>query len=259
LRFRIEIMSEHIVYHKDGAVAAIRFNRPEKKNAITVAMYQAMVDALDDAARDDAVRAVGIFGDNDFTAGNDLGDFLAAGVTGLASPEDIPVVKLLRALIKFQKPLLAGVKGVAIGIGTTLLMHCDAVVAGKSARFALPFTRLGLVPEAASSVLLPLIAGRTRASWLMLSGEQFGADEAKEIGLVNRVTDDEHVDKAVSLMSGQLAELPPNAIVTTKRLLKARSAAWVSSAMDDELAAFFAALRSDEARAAFMKFISKGG
>jgi enoyl-CoA hydratase/carnithine racemase len=250
-------MSEHIIYHKDGAVAAIRFNRPEKKNAITVAMYQALVDALDDAARDDAVRAVGIFGGNDFTAGNDLGDFLAAGVTGLASPEDIPVVKLLRALIKFQKPLLAGVKGVAIGIGTTLLMHCDAVVAGQSARFALPFTRLGLVPEAASSVLLPLIAGRTRASWLMLSGEQFGADEAKEIGLVNKVSDDEHVDKAVSLMCGQLAELPPNAIVTTKRLLKARSTQWVNSAMDDELAAFFAALQSNEARAAFMKFMSR--
>jgi enoyl-CoA hydratase/carnithine racemase len=251
-------MSEHIIYHKDGALAALRFNRPEKKNAITVAMYQAMVDALDDAANDDAVHAVGIFGGNDFTAGNDLGDFLAAGITGLASPEDIPVVKLLRTLIKFQKPLLAGVKGVAIGIGTTLLMHCDAVVAGQSARFALPFTRLGLVPEAASSVLFPLIAGRTRASWLMLSGEQFDADEAKEIGLVNRVTDDEHVDKAVSLMCGQLAELPPNAIVTTKRLLKARSTEWVNSAMDDELAAFFAALQSDEARSAFMKFISKG-
>lgn len=250
-------MSEHIIYHKDGAVAAIRFNRPEKKNAITVAMYQAMVDALDDAARDDAVRAVGIFGGDNFTAGNDLGDFLAAGVA-LASPEDLPVVKLLRALIKFPKPLLAGVKGVAIGIGTTLLMHCDAVVAGRSARFALPFTRLGLVPEAASSVLFPLIAGRTRASWLMLSGEQFGADEAKELGLVNRVTDDEDVDGAVSLMCGQLTELPPSALATTKRLLKARSVEQVDRAMEDELAAFVAALKSDEARAAFMKFMSKG-
>jgi enoyl-CoA hydratase/carnithine racemase len=250
-------MSEHIIYHKDGAVAAIRFNRPEKKNAITVAMYQAMVDALSDAAQDDAVHAVGIFGGNDFTAGNDLGDFLAAGVTGLASPEDIPVVKLLRALIAFPKPLVAGVKGVAIGIGTTLLMHCDAVVAGRSARFAVPFTRLGLVPEAASSVLFPLIAGRTRASWLMLSGEQFGADEAKEIGLVNRVSDDEHVDKAVSLMCGQLAELPPNSIANTKRLLKAQFTEQINRAMDDELAAFFAALKSDEARAAFMKFMAR--
>ncbi len=250
-------MSEHIIYHKDGAVAAIRFNRPEKKNAITVAMYQAMVDALDDAARDGGVHAVGIFGGDDFTAGNDLGDFLAAGVMG-ATPDDLPVVKLLRALIAFPKPLLAGVKGVAIGIGTTMLMHCDAVVAGRSARFALPFTRLGLVPEAASSVLLPLIAGRMRASWLMLSGEQFGADEAKEIGLVNRVTDDEHVDKAVSLMCGQLAELPPNSIANTKRLLKAQFTDQINRAMDEEIGAFIKSLQSDEARAAFMKFMSKG-
>ncbi len=250
-------MSEHIIYQKDGAVAAIRFNRPEKKNAITVAMYQAMVDALDDAARDADVHAVGIFGGSDFTAGNDLGDFLAAGVMG-ATPDDLPVVKLLRALIAFPKPLLAGVKGVAIGIGTTMLMHCDAVVAGKSARFALPFTRLGLVPEAASSVLLPLIAGRTRASWLMLSGEQFGADEAKELGLVNRVTDDDDVDGAVSLMCGQLAELPPNAVATTKRLLKAQFSDQINRAMDEELGAFMTALKSDEARTAFMKFMSKG-
>lgn len=250
-------MSEHIIYHKDGAVAAIRFNRPEKKNAITVAMYQAMVDALDDAARDDAVRAVGIFGGKDFTAGNDLGDFLAAGVIG-ATADDLPVVKLLRALIAFPKPLIAGVKGVAIGIGTTMLMHCDAVVAGRSARFALPFTRLGLVPEAASSVLLPLIVGRTRASWLMLSGDQFGADEAQEIGFINRVTDDEDVDGAVSMMCGALAELPPKSIANTKRLLKAQFAEQIDRAMEQEIGAFIAALQSDEARAAFMKFISKG-
>jgi len=248
-------MSEHILYSKDGAVASIRFNRPEKKNAITVAMYQALVDTLDDAARDDAVRAVGIFGGDAFTAGNDLGDFLAAGV--VAPTADMPVIKLLHALVAFPKPLLAGVKGVAIGIGTTMLMHCDAVVAGRSARFALPFVRLGLVPEAASSVLFPLIAGRTRASWLMLSGEQFGADEAKELGLVNRVTDDADVDGAVAMMCGALAELPPNAMATTKRLLKARFADLVDRAMSEENAAFMAALQSDEARAAFMKFLAR--
>ena len=249
-------MSEHILYAKDGAVASIRFNRPEKKNAITVAMYQALVDALDDAAKDPAVRAVGIFGaEGVFTAGNDLGDFLAAGALG--GVEDLPVVKLLRALIAFPKPLLAGVKGPAIGIGTTLLMHCDAVVAGRSARFALPFVKLGLVPEAASSVLFPLIAGRSRASWFLLSGEQFGADEAKEMGLVTRVTDDADVDGAVAQMCGQLAELPPHALATSKRLLKARFAEAVDTAMTEELTAFTAALRSDEARAAFMKFLAR--
>src|ERR1700678_3859197 len=159
-------MNEHILYSKDGAVASLRFNRPGKKNAITVAMYQALVDGLDDALRDDAIRAVGIYGGDVFTAGNDLGDFLAAGAQN--PHEDLLVIKLIRAMNAFPKPLLAGVKGVAIGFGTTMLMHCDAVVAGRSARFALPFVRLGLVPEAGSSVLFPLIAGRTRASWLML-------------------------------------------------------------------------------------------
>jgi enoyl-CoA hydratase/carnithine racemase len=169
----------------------------------------------------------------------------------------LPVIKLLRALIAFPKPLLAGVKGAAIGIGTTMLMHCDAVVAGKSARFALPFVRLGLVPEAASSVLFPLIAGRMRASWLMLSGEQFGADDAHAMGLVTRVTDDGDVDGAVAMMCGALAELPPKALANTKRLLKARFADLVDRALSEELSAFAAALQSDEARAAFTKFLAR--
>jgi enoyl-CoA hydratase/carnithine racemase len=248
-------MSEQILYSKDGAVASLRFNRPEKKNAITVAMYQALLDGLNDAANDDAIRAVGIFGGDVFTAGNDLGDFLAAGAQNHG--EELPVIKLIRAMIAFPKPLLAGVKGVAIGFGTTMLMHCDAVVAGRSARFALPFARLGLVPEAGSSVIFPLIAGRTRASWLMLSGEQFGADEAYRIGLATHVADDAGVDGAVTTMCSALAELPPKAIASTKRLLKARFADLVDRAVSDETAAFGAALQSDEARAAFMKFLTR--
>ena len=248
-------MSEQILYSKDGAVASLRFNRPEKKNAITVAMYQALLDGLNDAANDDAIRAVGIFGGDVFTAGNDLGDFLAAGAQNHG--EELPVIKLIRAMIAFPKPLLAGVKGVAIGFGTTMLMHCDAVVAGRSARFALPFARLGLVPEAGSSVIFPLIAGRTRASWLMLSGEQFGADEAYRIGLATHVADDADVDGAVTAMCSALAELPPKALASTKRLLKARVADLVERAVSDETAAFGAALQSDEARAAFMKFLTR--
>lgn len=247
-------MTEHIVYTKDGAIASIRFNRPEKKNAITGAMYQAIVDALADAAADADVRAVAILGGDAFTAGNDIGDFIAAGG---ALSKDLPVVKMLRALIAFPKPLVAGVKGVAVGVGTTLLMHCDAVVAGHSARFSLPFVKLGLVPEAASSLLFPLIAGRMRASWLMLSGEQFSADDAKEIGLITRITEDKDVDGAVAMMCGILAELPPNALATTKRLLKAQFAPAVDEAMERELTEFFTALQSDEARSAFMKFMSR--
>ncbi len=246
-------MSEQIIYSKDGAVASIRLNRPEKKNAITVAMYDAMVNALADAAASKEVRAVGIFGGEAFTAGNDLGDFLAAG----GFDANHPVIRFLHAINAFEKPLIAGVRGPAVGIGTTLLMHCDAVVAGTTARFSLPFTKLGLVPEAASSVLFPLIAGRMRASWYLLSGAQFGAQQALEMGLVTRVTEDADVDGAVAMMCGELAELPPNSIVTTKKLLKTRFSNLIDAAMNEELHAFAAALQSDEARAAFMKFLSR--
>jgi enoyl-CoA hydratase/carnithine racemase len=246
-------MTEDILYTKDGALASLRFNRPAKKNAITVAMYAGMVEALDDAAADSSVRALGLFGGDDFTAGNDIGDFIAAG----GFSEDMPVIAFLRAIERFPKPIVAGVKGVAIGIGTTMLMHCDAVVAGRGARFALPFTKLGLVPEAGSSVLLPLIAGRMRASWLLLSGEQFGAEDACDMGFVSRVADEADVDSAVAIMCGTLAELPPNAVATTKRLLKARFGDMVERAMEEEVQAFGAALQSDEARTALLKFMSR--
>jgi enoyl-CoA hydratase/carnithine racemase len=248
-------MSEDLTYHKDGAIGVVQFNRPEKKNAITSWMYQAFVDALADATKDDAIRCVSVLGGDIFTAGNDIGDFLQATTTGI--PGDLPVVKLLHALVDFPKPLIAGVKGPAIGIGTTMLMHCDAVVAGTSATFALPFAKLGLVPEAGSSLLFPLIAGRTRASWYLLSGEQFGATEAHDMGLVNRVVEDKDVDGAVSIMCGQLAEMPPNAMKATKKLLRARSRDAVSAAIKEELVEFMAALRSEEARSAFMKFMAK--
>ncbi len=247
------MMTEQIVYSKDGAVGSLRFNRPEKKNAITVAMYEALVEALDDADRDDDVRVVGIFGGDVFTAGNDLGDFLNSGTFN----EQHPTLHFLRTIADFRKPLIAGVKGPAVGIGTTLLMHCDAVVAGNSARFSLPFTKLGLVPEAGSSLLLPLIAGRMRASWYLLSGEQFGAQQALEMGLVTRVTQDEDVDGAVAIMCGELAELPRNSVVNTKRLMKARFKEMVHAAMDEEVKSFIPALQSDEARAVFMKFLQR--
>jgi enoyl-CoA hydratase/carnithine racemase len=243
-----------ILYTKDGAVASLRFNRPEKKNAITTAMYDAMAEAVENAASDDAVRVLGIFGGEVFTAGNDIGDFLAAGAARL---EEIPAIRFLKALARFPKPALAGVKGAAAGIGTTLLLHCDAVVAGQSARFTLPFTRLGLVPEAASSLLLPLVAGRMRASWLLLSGEQFGAEEAERYGIVTRVTADAGVDGTVANMCRELAELPPNAVRTTKRLLKARTADLVESTIDEETGLFTKALQSSEAREAFLRFMQR--
>ncbi len=250
-------MSEHIVYRKDGAVASLRFNRPEKKNAITQAMYATLAEALADAAADADVRAVGLFGGDVFTAGNDIGDFLAAGSLGVDRLDDLAVAKFLRTLAAFPKPIVAGVKGAAIGIGTTMLMHCDAVVAGASARFAMPFTKLALVPEGASSVLFPLIAGRMRASWYLLSGEQFDAATASELGLVTKRCDDADVDGAVAMMCGVLAELPPNALATAKRLLKAPFAPLVDAAFAAEFESFAAALRSSEAREAFMAFMQR--
>ncbi len=246
-------MNEHIIYSKDGAVASIRLNRPEKKNAITVAMYEAMTEALADAERSEEIRAIGIFGGDVFSAGNDIADFVHAGELGM----EHRVMPFLRALRDVGKPLIAGVKGAAIGIGTTLLMHCDAVVAGSSARFSLPFTKLGVVPEAGSSVLFPLIAGRMRASWYLLSGEQFSAQQALEMGLVTRITQDDDVDGAVAIMCGELAELPPNSVLTTKRLLKASFGDVVAKAMEEEFRSFAVALKSDDARAAFMKFLQR--
>lgn len=239
---------------KNGAVMTLRFARAEKKNAITVAMYQAMVDALNDAASDENIRVVGVLGDPSiFTAGNDIGDFLSAGMLN----EEHPTVKFLYTIRDFAKPIVAGVRGPAIGIGTTLLMHCDGVVAGTSATFAMPFTKLALVPEAASSVLFPLTAGRMRAQWLILSGESFGASAARDMGLVSHLVEDEDVEVVFDAMCTRLAELPPHSIATTKRLLKAQFKSAVDAAMQEELVAFAKALQSDEARAAFMKFMQR--
>lgn len=232
----------------------MRFDRAEKKNAITVAMYDAMVSGLEDAANDDAIRVVSVIGaDSIFTAGNDIGDFLSAG----ALNEQHPTVRFLYTIRDFPKPIIAGVRGAAIGIGTTLLMHCDAVVAGESSKFSLPFTKLALVPEAASSVLFPLIAGRMRASWYILSGESFGAAAAKEMGLASHVVADDEVEATLQAMCAHVADLPPNSVMNTKRLLKAQFKNLVDAAMRDELVAFAAALQSEEARAAFMKFMSR--
>jgi enoyl-CoA hydratase/carnithine racemase len=241
-------------FEKNGAIATFTFDRVEKKNAITLAMYDAMVSGLEDAAKDDAIRVVSVVGgESIFTAGNDIGDFISAG----APNEKHPAVRFLYTVKDFPKPIIAGVRGAAIGIGTTLLMHCDAVVVGESSKFSMPFTKLALVPEAASSVLFPLIAGRMRASWYILSGESFGAQAAKEMGLASHVVADAEVEQTLAAMCQHIAGLPPISVMNTKKLLKAQFKALVDAAMREELVAFAAALQSDEARAAFMKFMSR--
>jgi enoyl-CoA hydratase/carnithine racemase len=236
-----------------GPVVTIRLNRPEKKNAVSLAMYEAMTAALKAAAEDPAVRVAVIRGGEDFSAGNDIADFLAAG--GEAGLK--PILDFLDALSAFPKPVVAGVRGAAIGIGTTMLLHCDVVLATPSARFALPFVQLGLVPEAASSLLLPAVAGRLKASWWLLTGEGFDAEAARDAGLITRLIGETTLDAELEAVGAQLSALPPAAIRRTKALLRGPQEAAVREAMTREVEAFAEQLKSAEAKEAFSAFLEK--
>jgi enoyl-CoA hydratase/carnithine racemase len=249
-------VADGISVETNARVAHLRIARPEKKNALTTAMYGDLADALEWIADDDAVRVLMIEGGADFTAGNDLMDFVQASMRA-TSFEDLPVLRFLGRLRDFKKPVVAAVRGHAIGIGTTMLLHCDAVVAARDARFRLPFVPLGLVPEAGSSLLLPLMIGRMRASWLLLSGEFFYGEEAFAMGLVTKLVEDAAVDAAATEIAAQFALLPPAAIAETKRLLRQPTAAHVAAQMEEEARAFSTRLASEEFREAAMKLLSR--
>jgi enoyl-CoA hydratase/carnithine racemase len=249
-------LSDEIVLSTGAGIGRITLNRSAKKNAITTAMYAEMADALAAFAADDEVQVILIGGGPDFTAGNDLQDFMMASMGG-ASFHDMPVLRFLELLRASAKPIVAAVRGNAVGIGTTLLLHCDVVVASSTARFRLPFAPLGLVPEAGSSLLLPLTVGRARASQLLMLGDFFAATEAHAMGLVNQLADDEATDAAAVDVAAKLALLPPQALRETKRLIKAPWEAQVKKQMADEAEAFTARLTSDEFRAAAMKLLSR--
>lgn len=249
-------MSEHITSATahDGAVVVLRFARPAKRNAITVAMYEALTAALHAAIADEAVRAVVFLGaDGVFTAGNDLKDFMANPPTG----EDSAVFRLLQALVDCPKPLVAGVDGPAVGIGTTMLLHCNLVVASDRARFQMPFVKLGLVPEGASSVLLPGRVGMQRASEWLLLGEPFGAQDAYAAGLVNAVVAPAEVDARAMAYAAALADRPPEAVRLAKALLRDPQRAQVHEALAREGAVFIERLQAPEAHAAFMTFFAR--
>jgi enoyl-CoA hydratase/carnithine racemase len=249
-------MPAEIIVSADSGIGEIRFDRPAKKNALTTAMYAAMTDALEAFERDDAVRAVVIRGGTDFTAGNDLADFATASASGDRSALD-SIVEFLTCLSDFSKPLVAAVRGNAVGIGTTMLLHADVVVAGSSARFRLPFVQLGLVPEAGSSLLLPLMVGRMRAAWMLLAGEFFSAGEAFAAGLVTTVVADERVEETASEIAAKLAALPPIALRETKRLMREAIAREVRTQMDAEVAAFGERLYSDEFQTSVTKVLAR--
>lgn len=247
-------MNTDILTERDGPVWTLIFNRPEKRNALTHAMYTALVEALEAAAADPDVRAVILTGaGNCFTAGNDLQDFLRNPPTGAGSP----VIRFLHMLIGFPKPLLAAVPGVAVGIGTTMLLHCDLAWAAPQARFELPFTRLALVPEGAASYLLPLALGAKQASAMLLCGEPLDAQTAAQCGLINGVVGADALPQHVQAQAQHLAGLPPQALRQTKALLRAPHRAATEAALAQEVHAFARQLQSAEARAAMQAFFTK--
>ena len=246
-------MSE-ILSHQDAGVLTLTFNRPEKMNALTRSMYAGLAKGLNDAAGDFGIRAVVITSAGDhFTAGNDISDFMNNPPTS----DDSEVAQFLAALLNFPKPLIAAVKGNAVGVGTTMLLHCDVVIASDTAKFSMPFTSLGLVPEAGSSYLFPRLVGYQRAAQIFMTGESFSAESAKEMGLVAQIQKDPLA--AAMQIARQIAEQPPQAIINTKALLKSGSHDAVAAVMRAEFELFSMALQSEEAMEAFMKFMSKKG
>lgn len=235
-------------------VATIEIARPQKKNALTVAMYQAMAEALEAARADAGVRAVLITGQPGiFTSGNDLEDF----VQRPPASEDSPVFRFMRALVQCDKPVVAAVTGAAIGIGTTMLLHCDLVYVADDAQLAMPFVGLGLVPEFASSLLLPQRIGHARAAQRLLLGDPFGAAEAVELGIANAVLPAGEVVRHARRIAERFNALPPAAVREAKRLLRAPQTEAVLATIRTEGEAFVQALRSPEAREAFQAFFEK--
>lgn len=238
-------------------ILTLEFNRVERKNAITGAMYQTLADALRDAEGDAAIRAILITGQPEiFTAGNDLDDFLN-NADPQAMNAERPVFQFMTALEACTKPVVAAVAGAAVGIGTTLLMHCDLVYCAENAKFSMPFAQLGLCPEFASSLLVVQAAGYTRAAEKLLLGESFVAQEALEMGIVARVLPDIELLAFAYAQAAKLARLPPSSIRTTKALMKRSRSTLVRDTMAAENERFAAMLQGAEAKEAFTAFFEK--
>ncbi len=245
------VTNTEIITESRDRILRIKINRPEKKNALTRTMYAAMVDAIARADDDSGIRAVFLHGTEDcFTAGNDLKDFQAFRQDG----NNKDVSNFLSTISRAKKPLVAAVGGVAVGVGTTMLLHCDLVYAGEGAKFSLPFAALGLCPEAASSFLLPKLIGHQRASELLLLGEPFSAAKACEIGLVNAVYPDSvYIDKAFT-QAQKLVQQPPASVRITKALLKKSISQYIADTMAEERKHFSERLTSGECDEAFTAF-----
>lgn len=232
-----------ILTSKTGGVFTLRFDRPEKRNAICLSMYAQMTEALRTAEADPEVKAILFVGSSDaFTSGNDIEEFLTIPPEQLAGP----ILEFMRCLSQASKPVVAAVRGVAIGIGTTLLLHCDLVYAADDAKFVLPFTQLGLCPEFASTLLLPQLVGYQRAAEKLLLGEAFSAQEAHELGLVNKIMPSSQVEQYGWQQVEKLANLPSDAVRITKRLMKGMHSAGAQQRMIEEIGYFSEMLKSPQ-------------
>ena len=248
-------MTDDVIVTDSGAIRIIRMNRAGKRNAITFAMYEAMTGALQSANASDAVRCVIIAGvPGAFSAGNDLTDFLT-----IADSSDVPnrpVTQFLRALIGCRKPIVAAVNGLAVGIGATLLLHCDFVVASSDARFSTPFVRLGLVPEAASSLLAPLLFGHRHAFEFLVMGHALTATDAKALGLINLIVSPDELEAQAMQAAGEIADLPADSVRLSRELIRGPVDALLAR-VEQENSMFAERLRSPEPRAAIEAFFRR--
>jgi enoyl-CoA hydratase/carnithine racemase len=247
-------MIPEILIHTEAGVMTVTLNRVDKKNSITAAMYGAMADALLAATADPATRVVVLQGsEHIFSAGNDIGDFLHRPATGSESP----VMRFLHGLVDFPKPLIAAVCGPAVGVGTTMLFHCDLVYAGDNAAFSMPFVNLGLCPEAASSLLVPQMFGYHRAAEALLLGEPFMAEAALEVGLVNRVLAPSEVTNYAQAQARKLAAKPLASLIESKRLMKKAHMPALHKQIDEESTSFGRMLAEPAAKEAFGAFLER--
>jgi enoyl-CoA hydratase/carnithine racemase len=250
-------MTDLVLTRREGAVLHVSLNRPKKKNALTGEMYVALRAAFESASADASVGALLLTGEGGvFTAGNDIGDFLTSAQSAEAAGDASPGARFIRALSRFDKPLVAAIEGQAVGIGTTLCFHCDLVYAAPSARFLMPFVDLGLVPEAGASMLAPLRFGRAKAAEMLLLAEPFDAETARTIGLVNAIVPAERLQAHALDKARALCAKPRAALLATRRLMRGESEA-LSAHMEAELVEFARAMRSPEAKAAFVSFLEK--
>lgn len=243
----------YIQVRDDQGVRIISFNRPEKRNAFNLEMYQQFTEYLIQGEADNDIRAFMFHGtENCFSSGNDIVDFLQSG----ALDDNHPTVKFLFCLLDLKKPVVAAVTGAAVGIGTTLLLHCDLVYADNNAKFQMPFVNLALVPEAGSSILLPLIIGQQKAAELILLGEAFDAETAEKLTIINRVVPQEELISFSLAQAKKLAALPPLSMQASKRLLR-HNLTEVKAQMKLEIVEFAERLQSDEAKQRFQAFLKK--